>query len=74
MPFAELAFATFAGTFAEIEVHNAFTELTIVRGTFVLGLVRGVIPGVMVGFLLLDAATNNPGVTDGTICVPDFPS
>ena len=31
VPFAELAFATLAGTFAELEVLNAFAELTVVR-------------------------------------------
>ena len=31
VPFAELAFATLAGTFAELEVLKAFAELKIVR-------------------------------------------
>ena len=31
VPFAELAFATLADTFAELEVLKAFAELTVVR-------------------------------------------
>ena len=31
VPFAELAFATFGATFAELEVLKAFAELTVIR-------------------------------------------
>ena len=73
VPFAELAFATLAGTFAELEVLKAFAELTVFCEPVVGGELRGVLPGVVVGFVLLDAATNNPGVTEGNTCVAFFP-
>ena len=74
VPFAEFAFATFEGTFAELEVLKAFAVLTVFCEPFVTGELRGVLPGVVVGFVLLEAATNNPAVTEGNACVAVFPS
>ena len=36
------------------------------------GKIRGVLPGVVVGFVVLDAATNNSGVTEGVTSVAVF--
>ena len=47
--------------------------LTVLREPAVLRLVRGVLTGVAVGFDTLEAATNNPVVTENVACVADFP-
>ena len=73
VPFAELAFTTLGGTFGELEALGAFAERTAVRGTIVVVLIRGVLTGVVVGFLVLKAATNNPGVRESVNSVALLP-
>ena len=73
VPFAELAFASLGDAFAEADALEAFAKLTLVCGAVVIGLLRGVLAGVVVGFAILDADTNNPVVTDGAVCVAVFP-
>ena len=47
--------------------------LTVVCGPVVVGELRGVLPGVVVGFAKLGVATNNQVFTEGATCVVGFP-
>ena len=73
VPFAEVAFATLGDAFAELAVHEAFATVAVVYGVGVVGVVRVVLPCVVVGFATLEAGTNNPVVTVGPSCVAVFP-
>ena len=53
---------------------EAFGDLRFVRGTVVVGLVRGVLTGVAVAFEALEAAIKNPFVIEGVACVAVFHS
>ena len=71
--FADLAFATQGDPFAEIRVLDAFAMLSVRCETVDVGKLRGVLPGVVGGFVVLDAATNNSDVTEGVTSVAVFP-
>ena len=74
VPFAKLAFPTLGDPFAEIRIFEAFAMLSVRCETVDVGKLRGVLPGVVVGFVVLDAATNNSGVTEGVTSVAVFPA
>ena len=74
MPFVQLPFATLGGAFAEACALEPFAVLAVVCGAVVVGLVRGVHTGVVVGFETGEAAINNPVDTDGANCGTVFPS
>ena len=70
--FAKLAFAIRGDPFAEIRILEAFAILSVRCETVDVGKLRGVLPRVVVGFVVLDAATNNSGVTAGVTSVAGF--
>ena len=72
VPFLAVAFTPLGRSFAELDVLDACAELTAVSGTVLVGLVRGILTGVAVGFETLDAVSNNPVVTQGVVCVAVF--
>lgn len=73
MPFAKLGFATLRDPFVEIRALEALAVLTGLRELVVLGELRGVYPGIMVGFAELGVATNNSTVTHGVTSVSGSP-
>ena len=72
VPFAELAFTTLGGTFAELEILEVFAKLTVGFEVALGGELRDILPGVVVGFVVLKAATNNSAVTEGVTSVAVF--
>ena len=74
VPFVELAFAALGDAFAEAGALQDFAVLTMLCELVVVGKLRGVLTGGVVGFAVLGAATSNPGVTEGPTCVSVFPS
>ena len=72
VPIAEIVFATLADRCTEACALLAFAELTVVCGAVVVAELRGVLPGVVACFVLLDAATNIPAVTQCATSVAVF--
>ena len=58
--------------FGEIRILEAFAMLSVHCETIDVGKIRGVLPGMVVGFLVLEAVTNNSGVTAGVTSVAGF--
>ena len=74
VPFADLAIPTLGDAFAEAFALGAIAVLTMLCELVFVGMIRGVLPCVVVGFAVLCAATSHPGVTEGPTCVAVFPS
>ena len=72
--FAEFAFVPLAGAFPEAYALGAFARVTVLCEHVIVGDLRCVLPGVVVSFVILDAATSNPGVTDGATSAAVFTS
>ena len=56
VPFAEVAFATLVATLAVLCPLRAFVDLEVVCGVAVVGVIRVVIPGIVIRFVRLQAA------------------
>ena len=71
-PFGDVAFATLVDAFTELSALGAFAALGVVFEGAILGVERGVLLGVLVGFRTIVCGTNNPVVSVCPNCVAFF--
>ena len=74
VPFADVAITTLGGAFAEALALGHYAVLTVFSRKIVVGELRGVLPGVVVGYVTPGAADNNAIVSPGASCLAVFPS